>query len=69
MCRLTLLLRMKERRSELNELSTLPAYEERYFYRRIAELAAKYLENPENRQRFEEWKGATQNVRSKNDNR
>ena len=39
----------------MNELETMPEYEMRRFCRRIAELAEKYFEDPENQRRFEEW--------------
>lgn len=38
------------------ELSTLPRYDANRFYRKIAELAEKYFEEPENKKRFEEWR-------------
>lgn len=40
----------------MNELSTLPAYDARRFYRWIAETVEKYFENPENEKKFEEWR-------------
>lgn len=40
----------------MNEMLTLPPYEANSFYRRIAELAEKYFENPTNKKRFDEWK-------------
>lgn len=40
------------------ELSTLPRYEARDFFLWIAKMAEAYLEIPENKRRFKEWRKA-----------
>lgn len=40
---------------ENNIFETLPEWNARYFYRKIAEMAEKYFEDPEVRKRFRVW--------------
>lgn len=37
------------------DIETLPGWEKSYLFGKVAELAEKYFENPENQRRFEEW--------------
>lgn len=40
----------------MNELETMPTVEMNAFLRWVAEATERYLEIPENKRRFEEWK-------------
>lgn len=40
----------------MNDLSTLPPFEAKMFFRWVAETTEAYFENPDVKRRFEEWK-------------
>ena len=44
------------KKNKMSEIRTLPKWELENFCKYIAEATEKYMQDPENKKRFEEWK-------------